>query len=46
MSTVEHIDHDPDGDWLAKLVALEFDREVNEHRIEELRRTYELFSAA
>lgn len=45
-ATVVRIDHDPEGDWLAKLVALEFDREVNEHRIEELRRTYELFSAA
>lgn len=45
-ATVVRIDHDPAGDWLSKLVALEFDRDVSERRLDELRETYQLFSAA
>ncbi|GMV12119.1 MAG: PilZ domain-containing protein [Polyangiaceae bacterium] len=45
-ATVVRIDHDPSGDWLSRLVALEFDRDVSERRLDELRETYQLFSAA
>jgi len=45
-ATVVRIDHDPSGDWLSRLVALELDRDVSERRLNELRETYQLFSAA
>ncbi|MBK7585172.1 MAG: PilZ domain-containing protein [Myxococcales bacterium] len=45
-ATVVRIDRDPTGDWLSRLIAVEFDREVSERRLVELRETYQLFTAA
>jgi hypothetical protein len=45
-ATVVRVSHDPSGDWLSRLVALEFDRDVSERRLDDLRETYQLFSAA
>lgn len=44
-ATIVRVDHDPGGDWLSRLIAVEFDRDVSEQRLSELRSTYRLFSS-
>jgi hypothetical protein len=43
VGTVVRSEKNPDGDWLTRLVAVRFDREVSEARVAELERTYTLF---
>jgi len=41
--TVVRSQHDPSADWLSRLVAIQFDREVSERRVDELEHSYTLF---
>ena len=41
--TVVRSEKNPDGDWLSRLVAIAFDRDVAEERVAELDQTYTLF---
>jgi hypothetical protein len=43
VGTVVRTGHDPHGGWLNKLVAIAFDRVVNDRRLRELEKTYALF---
>jgi PilZ domain len=44
VGTVVRTAHDPAGGWLSKLVAIAFDRTVNEQRVREIETTYALFA--
>ena len=43
VGTIVRTGHDPQGGWLSKLVAIAFDRAVNERRVRELESTYAMF---
>jgi len=43
VGTVVRSEPNPDGDWLTRLIAIRFDREVNDARVAELERTYSMF---